>query len=170
MPSSAQSLLPRPRNQLQNNYTDEQLSQYLIAITSRSCDAGNERNWNSASDPWIHFTADCASEWRQDLNHYKQMDLQDEAVEHIAETGHSLVDFLQRLVALAPEYQARTLSMTTTNIDRRIRHATVIWHVERSGIPTGVTRMSVCMLNFQEVATGFWQCVRVRDLPGMDFI
>ena len=170
MAAQSAHLLPRPAYLLPKTATDDQLSQYLIAITVRACDAGNERNWNTDSDPWIHFTRVCASEWSPDQSQYKRTDICNEEADHLPETGHSLVDYIRKLVTLAPGYEARTLSMTTTNIDRGIKHATVIWHVERSGIPTGVTRTSVCMLNFQEVATGFWQCIRVRDLPGMDFI
>lgn len=86
---------------------------------------------------------------------------------HRPQTKEEHIQFHREMASGAPDYQNLVLDATATFVDEREGVGRVMMSTNTTGIPRGVVREAVSMLEFRKVR-GEWLCTRLRTLPGYD--
>ena len=139
-------------------------TEHLIeGITRRAIEAVNGRHWDIKADPWIYFAQHDILDvgWRNDLI----VDMQDTIFQA---SGHHFVDFERQLTIVAPEFHVRIVDIETTVLDMDKGFARVMLNAEETGVPVGVVRPTICLLDFRR-RNEVWMCERLRALPGVEY-
>ena len=155
--------------------TTDGIAQHLEGITRRVVEAVNDRNWNADSDPWIHFARhQIVPTWWEIWHDPAVYGGHDPTMNGgripggiVKTSGHHLMDFERHLTILAPEFYCRIVEVKTTYINANDTIALVMMVLEQTGIPPGVTRSSVCELDFRRDTGGTWLCKELREIPGL---
>lgn len=77
------------------------------------------------------------------------------------------MDFERHLTILAPEFYCHIVELKTTCVNAKDSIALVMLVLEQTGIPPGVTRSSVCELDFRRDSSGSWLCKELREILGL---
>lgn len=83
-------------------------------------------------------------------------------------TLDTLLDFWKAMVAACPSFRIRIVEIEVCNVEAQEGTAEVALKAESLGIPDGVVRPSVSVLEFRRMS-GRWLCTRMRTMPGVDF-
>lgn len=133
----------------------------IIAMVENSCrdyvSAINLRDWDTSSPLWSSMSETFRA---------------DPAIGTFGMQQQTLADFLQSRAEICidhPTYAVRILDLST-DLNHQANKAEVFMNLEVTGVPEGVVRQNVGILDFQPFDWGDetkWLCVRYRSFRGL---
>lgn len=135
---------------------DESLEGHLTQLVLAMTAAINARDFDPSSPAWTPTTYDFTSE----------------PAFHVNDFPCNLDDFLQlfdKQTRDHPDYFTR-INGVDVHVNSKKDHATVFTDVETNGLPPGIVRPSVGVIEFVKVEGGMWKCRKYRCMPGMEFL
>ena len=137
-----------------------------------------DRNFNPNIEPWIHYHRDfdetADSSTPQFVSRVQQQpsspasDDSEEVRPTCASGLAAWLSFNQELAQANPDWSSRLVDATCTEYNRRGKYAAVVMNTMVSGLPVGITRPLLTLLEFKLI-NGKWMVSSYKMLPGVDY-
>ena len=151
----------------------------IESIVRSAYQAINGRNLDPEAEVWQNFSPDyaddCAGvpyEAREYVAKQYAGDMDELSSVHLRDTKQTtniraFLEVEKRLSACCPEYSYLVLDDMTIEVMRKAKFASAWANVESYGLPPGVVRRNVVLMEFEKNGQGKWLCVRSKNVPGL---
>ncbi|KAF2162464.1 hypothetical protein M409DRAFT_58229 [Zasmidium cellare ATCC 36951] len=147
-------LLPKPS---MTPVEDPSLESHIKNLVLTMINAMNTRDFNPSSPAWKPTTPDFVSEPSFHMN-------------YLAVSLHDFLRLFDEQTRDHPEYFCEVKEVNV-HVNSKRDHAVCFTEVETNGLPIGIVRSSVGIVEFVRVGEGEgWKCKKYRCMPGMEVL
>ncbi|KAK4494654.1 hypothetical protein PRZ48_014010 [Zasmidium cellare] len=146
-------LLPKPST---TAIVDTSLEAHLKHLVLTMISAMNARDFNPLSPAWKPTTPDFVSEPSFHMN-------------YLSVSLHDFLRLFDEQTRDHPEYFCEVKEISV-HVNAKREHAVVFTEAETNGVPVGIVRSSVGVVEFVLVGGEGWKCKKYRCMPGMEVL